>query len=185
MRGFSVTLDPELKAEVVEDVGEGAAEHGGFLVIPGKHLCVVDVRKKQRPPRLREGRRSAIENEKGLCIIVRDSEEPEGKDHAPHEHAVDNVECPIPPHGHRTKTGKYKGVRAHINEVHTGIVSLRDTNFAGSKDTFEPKPGAEPQPSELVKRVDPIEGNEAPAKWPIGVTVLSSFKQRAAEANRR
>ena len=185
MRGLSVTLDPKLKPEVVEDIGESAAKHGSLLVIPREHLRIVDIWEKQRPPRFREGRRSAIENEKGLCFFMRDSEEPEGKDHAPHEYAVDNVECPIPPHGHRTKTGKHRCVRAHINEVHTGIVSLRDTNFAGSKNTFEPKPGAEPQPSELVKRVDPIKGHEAPTEWSIGMTCLSSFEQRAAEANRR
>ena len=142
MRGFSVTLDPELKAEVVEDVGESAAEHGGFLVIPGKHLCIVYVRKKQRPPRFREGRRSAVENEKRFSVFMRDSEEPEGQNHAPHEHAVDNVERPVPPHGHSAETGKHRCVRAHINEVHAGVISLRDTDFAGSKDTFEPKPSA-------------------------------------------
>ena len=64
MRGLPITLDPELEPEVVEDIGESAAKHGSFLVIPREHLRIVDVWEEQRPPRFREGRRPAIENKK-------------------------------------------------------------------------------------------------------------------------
>jgi len=70
MRGFSVTLDPKLKPKVVEDVSESAAEYGGLLVIPCEHLRIIDVREKQGPPRLRERRRSAVENEKRFSIFM-------------------------------------------------------------------------------------------------------------------
>jgi len=185
MRGLPITLDPELEPEVVEDIGESAAKDGSFLVIPREHLRIVDVWEEQRPPWLREGGRSAIENEKRFGVCMRDSEESEGQNHAPNEHAMDNVECPVPSHGHCTEAGKHRCVRAYIDEVHAGVIRLRDTDFAGGKDAFEPKPSAEAQPTELVERVNPIKGNEAPAERSVGMTCLSSFKQRAAEANRR
>ena len=94
-----------------------------------------------------------------------------------------NVERPAPTHWYGAETSKHSGVRAHVDEAHTGIIGLRDADFTCGEDPFEPKPSAESKPSKLVKRVDPVKGYESPAERPIRVTALSTFKLRAAEAH--
>ena len=95
------------------------------------------------------------------------------------------MERPIPAHWDGAEAGKYSGVATHVNEAHARVVSLCDPNFPRGKDAFESEPRAAAQPAELVKRVDPIKGDEASKKWTINVPLLDSFELRAAETNRR
>ena len=141
MPRLSVTLDPKLETEMVEDVSERAAENLGLFVIPSEHMGVINVGEEKRTTWCGRGRGTTIEHKEPPCVVDRDSQKPHGEYHASNENTVNDVERPIPSHRNGAKAGEDRGIAAHVDKTHARVVSLRDPDLARGEDTLESKPG--------------------------------------------
>ena len=94
----TVTIKAKGEARAAQHRKKRVSEQANVGVVPEKHARVVDVRGKQRPTRMRSGRRTSVEDELLLGLNRRQAKPSTGQEHRTHQRSVAELENDAPTH---------------------------------------------------------------------------------------